>query len=124
MPSKAFLQEQAGRGQAERERAEHERAKRELAKSQKPQSYDDFEPISISKLACALFVVILTRYSTTAAATKCQIEELREKGLPADVLSKISQGVIIIIIQSTEAFLMIFISTIEGVPGRAGRKVR
>jgi hypothetical protein len=73
VPSKAFLEEQANKGQAERERAEKERAQRELAKRQKPQSYDDFEPISIT------------------TATKCPIEELREKGLPADVLSKISQ---------------------------------
>ena len=50
VPSKAFLEDQAEREVSERERAEKERAKRELAKRQKPQSYDDFEPISISEL--------------------------------------------------------------------------
>lgn len=54
-PSKAFLEEQAEKGQAERERAEKERAQRELAKRQKPQSYEDFEPISTSELDCAFF---------------------------------------------------------------------
>lgn len=54
-PSKAFLEDQAEREPAERERAEKERAKRELAKRQKLQSYEDFEPISISELDCASF---------------------------------------------------------------------
>lgn len=54
-PSKAFLEEQAEREPSERERAEKERAKRELAKRQKLQSYEDFEPISISELDCAFF---------------------------------------------------------------------
>jgi hypothetical protein len=73
VPSKAFLEEQAEKGQAERERDEKERARRELVKRQTPQSYEDFEPIS------------------TMTAKKCQIEELRERGLPEDVLSKIQQ---------------------------------
>lgn len=50
VPSKAFLEDQEEREQSERERAEKERARRELAKRQKPQSYEDFEPISISEL--------------------------------------------------------------------------
>jgi hypothetical protein len=58
VPSKAFLEEQAEKGRVEREWAEKERAKRELAKRQKPQSYEDFEPISTSELDCPLFVVI------------------------------------------------------------------
>ena len=64
-PSKAFLEDQAERDPSERERAEKERAKRELAKRQKLQSYEDFEPISISELDCVSFfsdmMVILTR---------------------------------------------------------------
>ena len=64
VPSKAFLEDQAEKEPSERERAEKERAKRELAKRQKPQSYDDFEPISISELNFAFsFMVILTRFS-------------------------------------------------------------
>ena len=61
MPSKAFLEDQAEREESEREKAEEERARRELAKRQKHQSYEDFEPISISELACVFFfMVILT----------------------------------------------------------------
>jgi hypothetical protein len=72
-PSKAFLEEQAERRQEERERAEREREERELAKKQKHQSYEDFAPIS------------------TTTPSKCQIEELREKGRSEDMLSNIRQ---------------------------------
>ena len=58
-PSKAFLEEQAEREPSERERAEKERAKRELAKRQKLQSYEDFEPISISELDCTFFFLLI-----------------------------------------------------------------
>jgi hypothetical protein len=58
-PSKAFLDDQAEREPSERERAEKERAKRELARRQKHQSYEDFEPISISEFGlCFLFLYI------------------------------------------------------------------
>ena len=92
MPSKAFLEEQAEKGQAERERAEKERAKRELAKRQQPQSYEDFEPISTSELNWALFCGNIDSIFRKVTASKCQIEELRERGLPEDVLSRIQQG--------------------------------
>ena len=105
-PSKAFLEEQAERQRAERERAEQERAERELAKKHKHQSYEDFSPISTSELDFpALFVVLLTRSFTQATPSKCQIEELREKGCPEDMLSNIRQGMMMMITSSIEAFL-------------------
>ena len=103
-PSKAFLEEQAERQRAERERAEQERAERELAKKHKHQSYEDFSPISTSELDFP-FVVLLTRSFTQATPSKCQIEELREKGCPEDMLSNIRQGMMMMITSSIEAFL-------------------
>lgn len=43
---------------------------------------------------CFLFYGHITRFSAKVTASKCQIEELREKGVPEDMLSKIQQGVI------------------------------
>jgi hypothetical protein len=97
VPSKAFLEDQADRDQAERDRAEKERAKRELDKRQKHLSYEDFEPISISELDCIFlffYMVILTRFSAIVTASKCQIEELRERGIPEDMLSNIQESMI------------------------------
>ena len=91
-PSKAFLEDQAEREPSERERAEKERAKRELAKRQKLQSYEDFEPISISEFGLDLCFPILIRFPPKVTASKCQIEDLRERGVPEDMLSKIQHS--------------------------------
>ena len=64
-------------------------------------------------------MVILTRFSAKVKAKKCQIEELREKGVPEDMLSKIQQGMIMGHLIHV-GILLIFISTIEGVHGGAG----
>ena len=65
-------------------------------------------------------MVILIRFSAKVKAKKCQIEELREKGVPEDMLSKIQQGMIMGHLIHIGILLIIFISTIEGVPGGAG----
>ena len=75
VPSKAFLETQAERGQAERDKAERERAERELAKRRKHQSYEDFAPISISELDRALVVVNID----PIFRPKCQLQNVKLK---------------------------------------------
>ena len=121
MPSKAFHEDQEDREPSERERAEKERAKRELAKRQKLQSYDEFEPITISELDCAFFSFFFyghidPHFPPKVKPSKCQIEELREKGLPEDMLSKMQHSMIMGHLVHISILLMIFTSTIEGVP--------
>ena len=63
-------------------------------------------------------MVILTRFSAKVKPSKCQIEELRERGVPENMLSEIQESMIMWSPNNPHRHSYdFFISTVEGVPG-------
>ena len=95
----AFLEEPAERGlSSERESTEEESEEDEWltkARRQKHQSYEDQQSIPISKLDCALFVLMSTQISTKGTPTKYEVRERGLAKIPKDGLSGIQQGMMI-----------------------------